>query len=83
MHPATAAGLAVTCGYISSNDNFRSVQHLHEEAACDKESDVAVPGGDHLSGNSACPPVVSRFDGIHPEQLRVLSGRLIPAGAGT
>jgi hypothetical protein len=44
----------VTCGYISSNDNFRSVQHLHEEAACDKESDVAVPGGDHLSGNSAC-----------------------------
>jgi hypothetical protein len=45
---------------------------------------MAVPGGDHLTANNARPPVVSRFDGIYPERLQGLSGRLVPRpGRGT
>src|SRR6185437_8954900 len=41
---------------ISWTSNVRPVEHLHEVAACDEQSDVAVPRGDHLRPGSAPKP---------------------------
>jgi hypothetical protein len=72
----------LTCAYVSWNDNICPVHDLHKEAARNEQGDVAVPGGDHLSGNNARPPVISRLDGIHPQRLRAPAGRLVPPRAG-
>jgi hypothetical protein len=57
----------LTRGFTSWKNNVRPVEHLHEVATCDEQSDVAVPRGDHLTANNARPPVISRFDGKDPE----------------
>jgi hypothetical protein len=54
----------LACDYVSWNHNVRPVQHFHEVAACDEQGDVAVMGGDHLTGNNVRSTVISRFDGI-------------------
>jgi hypothetical protein len=51
----------LVCDYGSWTDDVRPVQHLHEVAAGDEQGDAAVPGGDHLSGNNAGVPVISRL----------------------
>jgi hypothetical protein len=38
---------ALNCDYVSLNHDVRPVQHLHEVAACDEQSDVTVPRGVH------------------------------------
>ena len=62
------------------NCNVRPVEHFHEVAAGGEQGDAAVPGGDHLSGNSVRPLVISRLDEIYAERLRVLSDRLVLPG---
>jgi hypothetical protein len=37
----------LNCDYVSLNHDVRPVQHLHEVAACDEQSDVTVPRGVH------------------------------------